>query len=350
MTHVVFLVHGIGRHANGVVGRASVAAFTEQVQSELLAAASAYPGFDPARLVLQPVLYDDVFVSHVTRWDALASSLSSTPFASLTDWMRGASDPDFLWDSIGDVILYRAFAEAQQHVITRVASQMVAAVEHYGPQADYSIVAHSLGTAVAHDTVQKLATTAIDGNRVMQPPNFRFRNFFALANVSRLVWATDPDFYEKTRVRPRDSGLLAEQCAVEYYASFRHIADPVPSIVRFAPRGWSAGAVANVEIAHLRDANVHAYTHYLQNPRCADLILARVLGSQVVPVEARRARIAAFTDHVGAGAPQEQLAVRAIASALDAASAQSAGTFDQAVKATGDLLGHYKRELGRLFP
>ena len=350
MTHVVFLVHGIGRHANGVVGRVSVAAFTDQVQQELLAAARAYPGFDPSQLVLKPVLYDDVFVTHVTRWDALATSLAATPFASLTDWMRGASDPDFLWDSIGDVILYRVFAEAQQHVITRVASQMVAAVEHYGPEADYSIVAHSLGTAVAHDTVQKLATVAIDGNRVMQPPNFRFRNFFALANVSRLVSATDLNFYRNTRVRPRESGLPADQCSVEYYANFRHIADPVPSVVRFAPPGWNPRAVANVELAHLRDANVHAYTHYLQNPRCADLILARVLGSQVVPVEARRSRIAAFPDHVGGGAREEALAVRAVAGLLDSASAQSGGTFEQAVKAIGELLAHYKRELGRLLP
>ena len=85
MTHVVFLVHGIGRHANGVVGRASVAAFTEQVQHELLEAARAYPGFDPSKLVLKPVLYDDVFVSHVTRWDALAASLSSTQIYTQVD-------------------------------------------------------------------------------------------------------------------------------------------------------------------------------------------------------------------------------------------------------------------------
>lgn len=349
MPHIVFFVHGIGRHADGVLGQATASAWATDVKESLLKAARTYPAFDESAWVLEPILYDDVFFTHVTRWDALADALSGTPFAPMTDWMKGAAEPGFLWDAIGDVILYRAFDDVRQHVITSVAKQFVAAVNKHGAGADYSIVAHSLGSAVAHDVVQKLATVAIDGNKVMQPPNFRFRNFFALANVSRLVWATDAAFYQDTRVRPRDSGLLAERCAVEYYANFRHVADPVPSVVRFASKGWSAELSVNVELEHLHSTDVHAYTHYLLHPKCSDLILSRVLGRTMIPIAQHRARILAFKDHEGADAEKKKLAVSAMRGVLDAVSAQSAGNFDQAIRAIGDLLAKYKSDFDGLF-
>lgn len=339
MKHVVFLVHGIGRHAQGPLGTGSRTAWADEVVAALESAAASYPKFKSSQWKLVPVLYDDVFFTHVKKWAELADSLQATPAAALTSWMLGAAQPDFLFDSIGDVILYRAFPEVREHIMTTVARQFVDEVAAHGTEdCDYSIVCHSLGTAVAHDTVQKLATVGIDGNTAMLARNFSFNTFCALANVSRLVWATDKRFYDDTVVRPRNCGLPAEQCAVEKYLTFRHVADPVPSIVRFVRKGWTTRLYGAVDVQHLRAANVHGFTHYLQNPFVSGVILNRILGSATVPMAEVRKRARGFADFEEPKREQKQKVVAAAQVALDGICAQADGRFELDIDEIGQAL------------
>jgi hypothetical protein len=326
---VLFLIHGMGNSANAGLGKADSALWGEDVKERLLEDLEPFRNVNSASLQVIPVLYDDVFRSHVERWSELADSLVGTPLASLTDWMRDTDSQDFLWGSIGDVVLYRAFAEVREHVLTHVARQMIRHVHRLGrTDYEYSVLAHSLGTAVAHDAIHKLATVAIDGNTSLQPPNFRFKNFFALANVSRLVWLTDGDFYRDTRVRPPNCGLPADACAVEHYASFRHIADPVPSIVRFQRKDWDRAHFWSLELRHYRELNVHAFTHYLAHPAVSNLLFLRLFGANLISDTAMKERLAGFKPYAdGVEGAAQAAAVDSMAAILDKLSASSHGSF-----------------------
>jgi hypothetical protein len=326
---VLFLIHGMGNSANAGLGEADPALWGVDVKERLLEDLKRFRNVDSASVQIIPILYDDVFRSHVTRWSDLADSLVGTPLASLTDWMKGTDGQDFLWGSLGDVVLYRAFAEVREHVLTHVARQMIGYVNTLGrTDYEYSVLAHSLGTAVAHDAIHKLATVGIDGNTSLQPPNFRFKNFFALANVTRLVWLTDGDFYRDTRVRPPKCGLPSDACAVEHYTTFRHIADPVPSIVRFKRKDWDRSHFWSLELAHYRELNVHAFTHYLAHPAVTNLLFLRLFGPDLVPAPAMKERLDVFKPYAGGveGAAQET-AVQTMAAILDKLSASSHGSF-----------------------
>jgi hypothetical protein len=324
MRQVVFLVHGMGNSANGVLGHSDMA-WAKDAEQKVRAALPSFPSIAPEKLQIVPVLYDDVFRSHVTRWSELADSLVGTPLEALTGWMKGADKQDFLWGNLSDVVLYRAFAEVREHVLTHVARQFMVQIGKFGTEdTQYSVLAHSLGTAVAHDALQKLYTIGVDGKK----PALQFQNFFALSNVSRLLWVNDDRFYRETVVRPFDSGLPANQCAVVTYTTFRHIADPIASIVRFTRKDWNRGGYASVELDFFREVNVHALTSYLAHPTVTSLILFRLFGQDVVPPAKIQALLAAFEpyakDVLGAA---KKLAVHEVARLLDGLSASSQGTF-----------------------
>jgi hypothetical protein len=280
-------------------------------------------------------------------WQMLAKQLLGTQFASLTAFMDDAADGGFVWGSIGDVVQYRAFAQIRANVITHVAAQIATVVQQYGAQQNYSVLAHSLGTAVATDSIRALATRDVVGNTVLQPPTFMFSNFFALANVSRLVWATDGAFYQETPVRPFDSGLANDLCTVNYYASFRHVADPVSSIVRFSPKNWNLGRYGSHELRHYRDLNVHAFLHYLQAPQVSDRILARLFPVAVTPAQ-RAARFAAYPDYLEPDKEAKKLAVDDVAVLLDDVNGQAHGKLELDASAIAKAIWHSRARLEQL--
>ncbi len=350
--HILFLVHGVGRKTESLVGEDETCEWAKKVVEILETAAAAYTDLDRDDLVIVPVLYDDIFFTYATNWDALADQLTDTPFSDLTDWMRDANEKGFLWDNIGDVVMYRGLKQIRQNVITHVAAQLGEVIEKYGVTANYSVLAHSLGTAVAHDTLQKLATTGINGNTSMKPPGFRLANFFALANVSRLVWATNDDFYSDTCVRPDGSGLDAEKCAVNRYVNFRHVADPIPSIIRFSPAGWNQNRYWSLPLQHVRDPDVHAFTHYLLNPKVSDLVLESMFGQTIIDQSIREARIQGFPDYEGSTAQFQKATVQAIGATLDVVSGNNSGalgdTFKEIIKQLFDSRDKIANELARL--
>lgn len=326
MAQVVFVVHGVGKDG-GTANQPAAADWSAPITQTLLEATKAYPGIDAGQLVFEPILYDDVLQRHARNWQDLARALHGTPLARQASMLDQAAEGGFLWGSVGDVVQYRALALVRENVLTSVAAQITAAVAKHGIAHHYSVLAHSLGTAVAHDAISALARRAVEGNTAMQPPNFRFANFFALANVSRLVWATTGDFYAATCVRPCGSGLRDDACAVTHYLDFRHVADPIPSIVRFAPRGWSSTGLSQKTVRHLNGVNVHAFQHYLEAPAVSDRILARLFPAAVSP-EVFQARIAPPRDDLDPEAKAHALLVASAETLLDRLSGQARGDFD----------------------
>ena len=322
MKHVLFIFHGMGAHAQDIVG-VEDDGWADGVKKLLREKAEQFSvfgdgGFDEL-VELVPVTYDQVFHTILKSWDksatALGKYLAGAPIEPLLTWMEGISDDEasFFWTHIVDVLLYRFFAQARDHVQTRVASKMVVkivseleAVDWDMNEVRFSVLAHSLGTAVAHDALHKLATTPIpDGtapgkpNTALMPPDFRFHSYFAVANVSRVLWPKHERVEIETRVRPTSGGLSADRYYLhQAFRNFRHVADPVPAFWRFGPTDWGSRYM-NVDVRHYRDINIHDLAHYLEHPGVYVRIFAGLLGNDVISGQEIEAAANAWSEYEG---------------------------------------------------
>lgn len=291
--HVCFLVHGVGTHepvwAEAVHGPIE----TLKEASRQYAYFQDRPLEDKVDFVL--LHYDDVFSDAVARWRADAAAIQGLglagPAESLFPWLPAADSEaqSFWWTHVADVALYRLTRTYRQQVRTRVLEQMASRVEAEPGPPRCSVLAHSLGTAVAHDCLHLLGTVRWGGNaNPMSPRHWRFENFFMVANTSRLLQTDDSQVkkaYESI-VRPGAVEDPASYCAA--YWNFRHEADPIPYPRMFEPVGWKG--YTGVAVRHFLDPNIHALSHYLLHPRVHIPILRRLVHSRVVtPAEEAQA-------------------------------------------------------------
>lgn len=286
--HICFLVHGVGTHEP--LWSEAVAGPVETLK----AASRQYDYFRERdledKVEFVPLHYDDVFSDAVARWQADAAAVQSLglpgPAESLLAWLP-AADPEarsFWWTHVADVALYRLARVYRQQVRSRVLEQIAARVEAEPGPPRCSVLAHSLGTAVAHDCLHLLGTVRWGGHaNALSPRHWRFENLFMVANTSRLL-QTDDDQMKKVYesiVRPGGVEDPSSYCGA--YWNFRHEADPIPFPRLFEPAGWKG--YAGVAVRHFYDANIHGLSHYLRHPRVHIPILRRLVHSRAVTPE-----------------------------------------------------------------
>lgn len=320
---VVFFVHGMGQHNKDWISE-------EQGPATVLAReATAYPGFDDPEDLhgateFVEIRYDDIFERILGQWANLASDLEgklpqATPEAitRIGDWLSEVDEPDNWFASHAlDVALYRGFALVRRLIQLKVASlimRTVAEREAAGlTDTAYILVAHSLGTTVAHDAVQRMATTnwlnridvALDalasrnvgpptsreeldgalaryGKNPFGPGTFKFEAIFQISNTSRLLATTANGNPYKSVVRPMFSGNGPDTNACRLLVNVDHYLDPISKVRRFrAEEAWPASARRNTardlfSIRHVHDINVHALDQYLKHPAVHGEILFR---------------------------------------------------------------------------
>ncbi len=276
----VFLLHGTGVHAEG---------WHTPIVAELKRLWLAY-GLSEAvferKFDLVPVTYDDIFVELVTQWQETASEIA--PFADrlgagqvarLAGWL---ADADSTQDSIAahaiDVLLYRGFSLVADAVRDRVLKVIT---EHLTADSDWAVIAHSLGTAVAHDALDKLWQNSfgqgepLTGNPVLR----QAKAVVMIANLSRLL-QSDRDVLTGSWVQPGHLGQPGRMCL--RYLNINHRLDPLTRARPFDPTDWpdrasfDAGAYQPIGVRHLHGPNVHDILHYLRNPK-AHIPLFRAL-------------------------------------------------------------------------
>jgi len=283
MSHLVFLVHGMGIHETG----------WESKYIDALNAVYGRYGFLAKkkltdRFTFVPIGYDDVFRETVANWalgatafeaEAQKAGLSST---RLTSWLKGADavDNNFKWTHAADVLMYKLFSLVRERVCVRVANQMVAALQEQidkEGESRWSVMAHSLGTAVLHDTLARLwdKNSTLPGRDAFSACNTQAQVIAMIANVSRLLETkTDSEPYDtyETPVMPGSVGQEGRGCM--YYFNARHKLDPFTVPKMFDPQVWpDAQALleepplyTHVEVEHVHQWNVHDIGHYLDHP------------------------------------------------------------------------------------
>ena len=294
MPHSLFIMHGMGRH---------VPNWAESTVALLhsLPARYGYTWFDAngsldEHLDPVPIDYDDVFDHYVQSWGKSAQALGAqagsegVDISGILGWLEGAdkTEDNFFWTHVVDVVLYRFFSIVTAEVRLRVRSQIAAELARQGEGGGIvqaSVLAHSLGTSVAHDSLALLGTQPIESedglNRSFMLENHRFANVFMCANVGRVL-ETHPKVYQSV-VRPPGSG----PSYVDAYFNFRHRYDPFPMVRAFGPVGWRPSRFKDRgDSEKVLQFNVHGLEHYLDDPRIHIPILRATVGEwSVTPAE-----------------------------------------------------------------
>ncbi len=270
--HTLFLVHGMGRHEG--------TAWSDEVWKKLVECSERYRHFRETKALAEyadpvPVGYDGFICGALARWKAQATGFGEFAQANTLrhgdrlDWLAGMSGDDdgFVMGHLADVIIYRFFRHESAHIRANVQLKIFEEIERKRGQdaeAKFSLMAYSLGTAVAHDALAEMGDAPVIGRHVntFGTRNFRFHSIHMLANLSRLL-QTSSKAYESV-VRPGARDTKHRYCGEMY--CYRHELDPIAKPRAFDPISWGADfEMANVN--HYRGWNVHGWLHYLDNPR-----------------------------------------------------------------------------------
>lgn len=294
--NVIFFVHGVGRHADGW-SRAEGGPI-----HALIKASKQYDCFNGLNLEdlvdMVEIRYDDIFDQHLDQWDDLASEFKTTAAAStwfnkVTDLLSSVgNDGNQFAQFGGDVILYYAFELIARRVRLRVnsiisqaiTSRLESARSQLGSLPEFSIVGHSLGTTIVHDSLHQLASnnwlprdgvdikdvnlTVVEEanvNDLLQNPvnpyspgNFMWNSVYMVSNTSRLL--------HRTSLNPYNS-LLQPGETTRFFYNIEHELDPISKLKQFKiPHHWNRRRAFYIEVDHIHEVNIHGYAHYLKRP------------------------------------------------------------------------------------
>ncbi|MEL7297117.1 MAG: hypothetical protein AAGJ86_05610, partial [Pseudomonadota bacterium] len=303
--HVLFAIHGMGTHdatwANPGM-QVLRAAFREYAATSPLA-------FDDVFEVV-PLVYDDRLQAIRQRANSDFAAFKGALLAQhdpATDSVTrdslqiqldkyesslGLAGDEFTFTHLLDVILYRFSNATRMAIDVSVAKQITDRLEQ--PHLSWSVLAHSLGSSVIHNTLNSLYNTGLrnDAGESVGPLSAvesRCTSLAMIANVSRVLQREDAKVYE-TAVAP-GSALAGRLCG--FYLNVRHKLDPFTKPKPFNPDLWpDANTFSRERYQHIRPSHiaftedeldrVHAFDHYLLNPRVHVPIFRSILGRDIV--------------------------------------------------------------------
>jgi len=299
----LFVVHGMGVFDD---------TWTKPVEQQLAQIYKSYETLASVpqknRFTIHPIRYDDILTALVKKWQAdstaistLAEGVSASAAEAMVGWLKTAGQ-GFQWTHAADVLLYRCFSDVREAVVVAVANQMVKVINadlNSGQSARWGVLAHSLGTAVAHDALHALWTTEFTGGKRFSPADVKAAFVMMVANVSRLL-ETEADVLTSV-VQPGKPSHESRGCL--NFLTARHALDPFTIPQMFDPLEWpdaetvTQGRFRSIRVSHFREANIHGLKHYLSHP-AVHIPLMRLLADQksVISAAEEKQALAGFTD------------------------------------------------------
>lgn len=283
--NILFLVHGMGWNLDGSAG---AGAWHLDVERALRDAWALFPSLAARSfetyIELAPLNYDGVFRDYLQgvsdSAERVRQALGDAEYAKVASVIAGAdaAEQNFFWANAADVLLYRFAGDLFRNIHAKLGQQIAQRVlkawdSPSGSATLFSVMCHSLGTATVHGALNRLGGGRIAGSDALRlGGNFGLHAYVSIANVSRLLFRGQGSLYDQTIVRPQLTGARY----VRRFLNVRHVADPIPAPLRFAPKAWGPG-FSDLSVRHLRDPNVHGFAHYLGNPRVSGALFRTLL-------------------------------------------------------------------------
>lgn len=290
--HIVFLLHGMGDTTSG---------WSQPLQELLHKKYKNYKVSEAIKLKnkceFKELNYNNIFTSHIEKWQsngrAVESQLEASGVTSKTlSWLASISQAtakkEFLATHVLDVILYRYIKGIQSQIISHLSSAIVGTLNAHsvpGTVPSWSIICHSLGTAVMHDVMQaNMTTDEFPLGSAHGAPDL----YMSVANVSRILQDSGSDVY-RSAVRPplKDRSKLY---SCHRFVNVRHQLDPFTIPSQFNPP-WKKGhtdpvydlrkanSFETIETKGLTGVNPHDLEHYLEHPKVHAEIFRNIVGN-----------------------------------------------------------------------
>lgn len=289
--NIVFLIHGVGQHTADWCDIVGGPANALRIAAKNYSYFTARP-FDEA-VEFVPIRYDDIFDRILAGWAEASGKLreiAGTFSPMLDSGLMFLSKADSGSPAVaigGDVPLYKGFRLFRHRVLMRVVAEMASTIAArtqtgQGTPPSFHVIAHSLGTTVAHDAIHSLGIEEWpeeplaserdpDGVRkekssfdaaksagVFRNGSFRLGSLFQISNTSLLL--------HTTAVSPLESIVRPGQYLQTFF-NVDHAYDPISKVRPFAiPASWGAMA-RGVSVRHLYEPNIHGFAHYLLHPQ-----------------------------------------------------------------------------------
>lgn len=315
--HILFFIHGMGVHDESWHSGGLKVLKSEFQQYELLKRLD----FDDQFLIV-PIVYDDIFSEARERANEDFSAFKTAILGGFSDsetTSRSAvenqietyaqfigTEDEFVWTHILDVLLYRFARTLSMPIEIQVARKIVDTLSENSFRS-WSVIAHSLGTSVIHNTLNSLYKTGFDGVDPLNPIELQCNSLVMVANVSRVLQRPTAKVFT-SRVKP-GSPSAGRLCS--YYLNVRHKLDLLTAPKPFNPDLWpDPGTFSTERYQHIRPshinfgadnvAQVHALDHYLEDPRVHVPIFRSIYGRSIVGPEEYRSAKAKFDSEVNA--------------------------------------------------
>jgi hypothetical protein len=294
---VLILLHGMGVHTSE--------SFKQEIINGANNALKRYPSYKninfEEEVDLRSISYDHIFEE---RRKALADS--GLGIEKLINKMNGVDLPGvvetvaridaelggdkFAHTHLLDVVLYLTLVGEEVRIY--VEHEIVGILREY-PSSKVNILAHSLGTAILHDSLHKLYTTGGSGGTQINTGQFNLSSIWMVANVSQLVTTfsglTSPLL---SLVKPGPGG-----CTGVFFNVFNSF-DPftLEPFKRFDPpddNKWIDNATykynfQTIKATDVSRANTHSVEGYLEDPKVCHYFLDHFLEDGFSPSEAER--------------------------------------------------------------
>lgn len=280
MPHTLFLVHGIGEHEP---------TWADAIKKLLRDKYSEIPSETGQSLddfvTFKPINYDQIFEKALNRIRennaevanaVSALDLGNTFFGKFSELAGELDDKSFFTTHVLDIFFYR-YTPMRGYVQAFLAAEFLDALKPTQIEnVDWSIISHSMGTSVVHDTLHNLFTTTFkdsaDTEIQLNPSNQFIKVYAAMANVSRLLEVDRARAY-KSLVRPMQANVSDHgRGVIQNFVNAKHRFDPIALIQEFNPEDrWyethATPGFRDIELKAVYRTNVHSLDHYLANPK-----------------------------------------------------------------------------------
>lgn len=277
----VIMIHGVGKQAPGQWSTPMVAKLKEVALN--------YQFFKDNPLESYAdfieINYDDLIEEVIKQWsteaDGVAKAVAEQQVTAgkvLEVLKQGGESDEFYWDNAADVAIYRFFKTFRYAIRGKVAKELKNALQPYllGDQdTKYMVIAHSMGTMVAHDAIYELMYgTWAGAENALKGKLFKFDSICMLANTGLLLQTELPG----KGVSIYNSPIAAGE-ATTHYLNCNNKYDPITWPYSFKP-SWTTPGFEQPSVQHLdvlKPWTVHNMEFYLENPRVHIPILNRIV-------------------------------------------------------------------------
>ncbi len=312
---VVVLIHGMGNHSAPKPANNERGSFGKECIDTFNTAFQMYPSLQASKIE-DSVNFVEIHYNHLFDnfrkemaqngqkfGDLLGGAGASTPLGSIPGLVQAVikfeaslGDDDMIYTHWLDVILYKLYFG--EIVRVHVANKLGDIISRNNTK-DIHILAHSLGTAVLHDSLAKIYSHDYADNddiADLSPVTHKLASVWQIANVSRLANSVlkiaDP---YHSLIKPGAEGVTSTMMNIH------HKLDPFTLIKKFSrpdtgkwiPNNIYKNSYRDIETSEITQANTHAITQYLHDPS-VHLYLFKRLGI-AMPTKSQREK--ASTDY-----------------------------------------------------